>query len=99
MRHLKQVKEDMTDDKDRTLTIHTEDVSVEVEPDRGTEINVTDENQFKALINRAGKELTLNIEQNKVENPSERATCERLFYSHHKKQDLWGYSKVRGSQG
>ena len=68
MRHLKQVKKVKTDDKDRTLTIQIEDVSVEVEPGRGAEISVTvmDENQFKALINRAGKEVTLTSSRTKL---------------------------------
>ena len=68
VRHLKQVKKVKTDDKNRTLTIQIEDVSVEVEPDSGAKINVMDKHQFKVLLNRSGKELTLTVSRTKLKS-------------------------------
>ena len=39
-----------------------EDADVRAEPDRGAEVNVMDENQFKALKNRSNEKLTLQPE-------------------------------------
>ena len=37
------------------MSIHIEDVEVRAEPDSGAEVNLLDEHQFKALVNRCGE--------------------------------------------
>ena len=59
IRHLKQVKKIKTDGEDRTVSVKIEDLDVRAEPDSGTEVNVMDEHQFKALTNRSSVKLTL----------------------------------------
>ena len=55
VRHLKQVKRIKSNDHDTTVSIHIEDVEVRAKPDSGAEVNLMDEHQFKALVNRCGE--------------------------------------------
>ena len=43
VRHLKQVKKVKSNDHDKTVSIHIEDVEVRAEPDSGAEVNLMDE--------------------------------------------------------
>ena len=59
IRHLRHVKKIRTDGEDRTVPVNIEDVDVSAEPNSGTEVNVIDEHQFKALAYRSNVKLTL----------------------------------------
>ena len=55
-----------TSNTKKTILIRLDDVDVEVEPDSGSEVNLMDEHQFKALVNRSKSKLTLSPSKAKL---------------------------------
>ena len=68
VKHLQQVKkikqQNVNDSK--TLMVQIDDVDVRVEPDSGADVNIMDEHQFKALINRSNNHPTLAQSKTKL---------------------------------
>ena len=50
----------------KTMIVQLDDVDVEIEPDSGSDVNLMDEHQFKALSNRSKSKLTLSPSKAKL---------------------------------
>lgn len=66
VKHLKVKRIKRNDANEKLIKIRVEDVDMWAEPDSGADVNIMDEHQFQALMNRSEKNLTLETSQVKL---------------------------------
>lgn len=64
--NLKIVSDTVNHDKTITVHVRLDDVNVRVEPDSGADVNLMDEHQFQALVNRSNNKPTLKSSKAKL---------------------------------
>ena len=51
---------------EKTVPLMVNDIHILAEPDTGTEVNVMDENQYRALQHKSGSKMDLHKDQTKL---------------------------------